>query len=492
VGAGRAGGRPADADPAADLAPAPSRRLTWSACLGAFVVTLTLSVTNVAIPDLRDEFPDASTATLSWVLNSYAIVFGALLVPAGRWGDRHGLRTVFLLGLTTFAAGSLLVAVAPVLPLVIAARAVQAASGALVMPTSLGLVLVATPPDQRAAAVGRWGSVTALGVAAGPSLGALVVDRAGWRAAFVGVAAVAVVAWAVGRRALARGRVDAGAIPVDGVGLLALVGATAAGSLAIVQGPSWGWGAPRTLAAGVVAVVFGAVFVVRSLHHPEPVLPLDLFRYRTFSVANVAAMLFSASTGAILLTYVLFLTDVWGWSVQRAGLAMVPSPVLAATTAPMIGRLAQRHGPRPFAVAGCVVVACATGWLAWRVGPEPDFLREWLPGTASVGLGIALTFPTLASASVTEIPVERLGVATGTNQAVRQLGAVVGVAVVVAVLGDETSGPDALDAFHRAWFTLFGLSLAGGFAALLLRPARSPTVGAGDRDSALGAAGRPG
>jgi Na+/melibiose symporter-like transporter len=198
------------------------------------------------------------------------------------------------------------------------------------------------------------------------------------------------------------------------------------------------------------------------------VLPLDLFRFRSFSVGNGVSLLFSASTGAILLTYVLFLTEVWGWSIQQAGLAMLPSPILAACTAPGIGRLAQRYGPRPFAVAGCLVAGCATGWLTWRVGTDPDLL-DWLPGTTAVGLAVALTFPTMAAATVSDVPLERIGVATAANQAFRQFGSVVGVAVVVAILGDATSGPDALDAYHHAWLTLMALSWSGALVALGLR-----------------------
>ena len=260
---------------------------------------------------------------------------------------------------------------------------------------------------------------------------------------------------------------------VDGVSLVSLVAVSAGASLAIVQGPGWGWGSWRVLGAAGAAVVLGALFVLRSLRHPEPVLPLDLFRFRSFSVANVAALLFSASSGAILLTYVLFLTDVWGWSVQRAGLAMVPSPVLAALTAPAIGRMAQRYGPRIFAVAGCLLLGGATGWLAWQVGPEPNYVGDWLPGTVSVGLAISLSFPTLAAASVADVPTERLGVATAANQAVRQFGAVVGVAVVVAILGEDTSEPGAIDSFRRAWLTLVAMSWSAAVAGLGLRPPRS-------------------
>jgi EmrB/QacA subfamily drug resistance transporter len=456
-----------EVDPA--LAPGPSRRLTWSACLGAFVVTLSLSITNVAIPDLRADFPGASTAALSWVLNAYAIVFGAVLVPAGRWADRRGLRAAFLAGLATFAAGSVLVVVAPALTLVVAARCVQGAGGALVMPASLGLLLAATAPAQRAAVVGRWGAVTALGVAAGPSVGAFLVDEAGWRTAFVLVVVVAVVAFVTGRHVLAIGPAPQ-PVTVDGIGLTALVAATALASLAIVQGPSWGWASWRIVGAVAIAAVMGTVFVVRSLHHPEPVLPLDLFRFRSFSVGNAASLLFSASTGAILLTYVLFLTEVWGWSVRKAGLAMLPSPILAACTAPGIGRLAQRYGPRRFAVAGCLTAGCATGWLAWRIDQDPELFPGWLPGTMAVGLSVALTFPTLAAASVAGVPLDRLGVATAANQAFRQFGSVVGIAIVVAILGDDTSGPDALDSFHRAWLTLLGLSWTGALVAVGLRP----------------------
>jgi EmrB/QacA subfamily drug resistance transporter len=289
----------------------------------AFMVALDLSIVNVAFPSIRRSFPEVSTATLSWVLAAYSVVFGALLLGAGRIADRSGRRRVFLLGLLIFTAGSLLCGMAPSAWLLIAGRIVQAVGAALLMPASLALLLSATAPAARAQAVAMWGGVSALAVATGPSLGSVLIDAGGWRWAFFVNLPVALVAGVAARRVVPDS-VIGGPVP-DLVGVALLSAAVAALALAITQGGDWGWSSDRVIGAFAAAAVLAPIAIRRSARHEAPAIDLDVFRSRTVVLANAATFLYSVGFFGMLLANVLFLTSVWEYSTLEAGLAITRS-----------------------------------------------------------------------------------------------------------------------------------------------------------------------
>src|SRR5918994_2196974 len=311
----------------------------------AFMVALDLSIVNVAFPSIRRSFPEVSTATLSWVLAAYSVVFGALLLGAGRIADRSGRRRVFLLGLLIFSAGSLLCGIAPSAWLLIVGRVVQAIGAALLMPASLALLLSATAPAARAQAVAMWGGVSALAVATGPSLGSVLIDAGGWRWAFFVNLPVALVAGIAARRIVPESIVG-GRVP-DLVGVALLSAAVAALALAITQGGDWGWSSYRVVGSFVAAAVLAPIAIRRSTRHVAPAIDLDVFRSRTVVLANAATFLYSVGFFGMLLANVLFLTSVWEYSTLQAGLAITPGPLLVAALSGPAGRLAARVGYRP-------------------------------------------------------------------------------------------------------------------------------------------------
>jgi len=256
-----------------------------------FMVSLDLSIVNVAFPSIRASFPEVSTASLSWVLAAYSVVFGALLLGAGRIADRSGRRRIFLLGLLTFAVGSLVCGVAPSAWLLIVGRVVQAAGAALLMPASLALLLTATPAAARAQAVAMWGGISALAVATGPSLGSVLIDAGGWRSAFFVNLPIALVAGLAARR-LVPESIIGGPVP-DLVGIAMLSGAVASVALAITQGADWGWSSARIVGLFVVAAVLGPVAVRRSARHRAPAIDLEVLRSRTVALANAATFLYA-------------------------------------------------------------------------------------------------------------------------------------------------------------------------------------------------------
>jgi EmrB/QacA subfamily drug resistance transporter len=447
------------------------------ASAGAFMGFLDVTIVNIAFPDIQRDFSGTSLAELSWILNAYAIVFAALLVPAGRIADRIGRRRGFAIGLIVFAVASALCAAAPSPELLVAARVIQAGGAAFLVPTSLALLLPAFPLTQRATAVGLWGATGAIAAATGPSLGGVLVDAGGWRWVFLVNLPLAVITLVAAFRVLDEsrepdptGRPDlAGAIMVMlGIGALAL---------ALVKGNEWGWGNVRTVAAFAIAAVLVPVVVWRSRRVEAPIVEPALLRVRAFAVANVATVLFAASFYAMLLGNVLFLTQVWDYGVLDAGLAITPGPIMAAVFAGPAGALADRFGQRAVAVPGALVYSAAFGWYLTHVGPEAHYARDLLPGMLAGGAGVGLTFPTLSSAAAAALPPARFATGSAVLGMTRQIGAVLGIALLVVVLGTPDPA-DPVAAFDDAW----ALMLAGGLgtaltaAALGRVRARTPTA----------------
>src|SRR5215469_15516400 len=296
-------------------------------CSAMFMAGLDLFIVNLAFPQIGREFHGTSLPALSWVLTAYAIVYAALLVPAGRFADRTGRKRSFLIGLSVFTVASLACAAAPSVAFLIAGRVVQAAGAGLLIPPSLGLLLPEFPPERRQAAVGLWASAASGAAAAGPPLGGLLT-QVSWRLVFLVNVPVGLAALVAGRRILCEMR-EAGGPQPDGPGAAALACCVGVLALAITQGPAWGWTSGRDLGAFAAAVMLGILLARRSLRHPAPVIEAALLRVRSFAMACLAALVFFLGFGAFLLSSVLFLTGVWHTGELMAGLMLAPAPLTA-------------------------------------------------------------------------------------------------------------------------------------------------------------------
>ncbi len=430
--------------------------------VAVFMASLDLFIVNLAFPSIERDFPGTDVATISWVLNAYAIVFAALLVPAGRLADRYGHKRGFVAGLLLFLLGSTLCGVAPSVDTLIAARVLQATGAALLMPTSLALLLPEFPPAQRAAAIGAWAGVGAVAAAAGPVLGGVLVE-ASWRLVFLVNIPVGLVALVFSLRLLREQR-DATRARPDLLGTALLTASIAVLALGLVKTPDWGWIDGRTVAALVGSATGLALFWIRCHHHPTPVIDPAMLRVRSFAMANLATLLFSVGFAAMLLTNVLFMTDVWGDSVLVAGLSLSPGPLLAATFAFQAGHLVRRAGQRVLAMAGLTLFACGGAWWLWRVGPHAAYWTELFPGQLMTGTGVGLALPSLSSAAAASLPPARFATGSAVLTMSRQLGSVLGVAIVVALL----ASPDASDpvaSFRHCWLMIAVASLLGLAAA---------------------------
>ena len=424
-----------------------------STSLAIFAVFLDTTILFVAFPAIRSDFSDVSASSLSWVLNAYTIVFAALLIPAGRLADRVGRRRTFLTAVVVFTLASMLCGLAPTAGFLVAARVLQAVGAAALVPSSLALVLQTFPSEKVPVAVAIWGAIGAVAGAFGPTLGALVVENFGWRWAFFINLPVGIVSLVLGRRVLPEGReANPGRLP-DPLGVVLLVASLALLAFAIVKTDAWGWLSTNFVGTVALSAVLIAVFFWRCSRVSNPLLDLSLFQSQSFRWANPAMLIYASGFSAMFLGNVLFLTEVWHYSILRAGMAISLGPLIVAVTAPFFGRLAGRVGQRALVVPGGLVWASGGVWLLSRATTDGSYVSQYLPALILTALGVSLVLPQLSSAAVQGLPADRFGSGSAVNQAVRNLGATLGVALVVAFTADVTP-ETALSSFHRVWWFL--------------------------------------
>jgi EmrB/QacA subfamily drug resistance transporter len=439
--------------------------VTLIVCSGVFMSSLDLFIVNIAFPSIAKDYAGSSLASLSWIVSGYSIVFAALLVPAGRWADAFGRKRAFMLGLAVFVLASAACAAAPSVPALIAARLVQAAGGALMLPTSLGLILPEFEPSERHAAIGVWAATGGIAAAAGPPLGGLLV-QADWRLVFLVNVPVGLAALIAARRVLTERRERDARAP----DLLGAAGFTAAiGSLvlAIVKGQDWGWTSARVIGLLTLTALLLVAVWRRSERHPSPLIDPDMLRVRIFRLAVGASVVFFAGFAAMLLNGVLFLTTVWHESVLTTGLMLFPGPAMAAAFSVPSARLGARVGYRIPGVAGAALFMGASIWWIMQIHSTPAYASEYLPGMLMSGSGVGLVIPTLTGAGASSLAPARFATGAAVLTMGRQVGSALGIALLVAVLG---AGAATLSDYRSAWL----ISAAGGLGtALLLASIRS-------------------
>jgi EmrB/QacA subfamily drug resistance transporter len=449
-------------------------RVSIIVCVGVFMSSLDLFIVNIAFPAIGRHFGGASLSSLSWILSAYAIVFAALLVPAGRWADAFGRKRAFLLGLGIFVAASTACALAPSVGFLIVARVVQAAGGALMLPTSLGLMLPEFGPDERHVAIGVWAATGGIAAAAGPPLGGLLV-QADWRWVFLVNVPIGLLGLGYGIRVLAERR-ELGSGRPDVLGAGALIVAIGSLVVAIVKGQEWGWGSPAVVALLLVTVIGLPAIWWRSERHDSPIVEPSMLRVRSFGLAVGASVLFFAGFGAMLLAGVLFLTGVWHEKVLTAGLMLFPGPAMATAFSVPSARLGARLGYRIPGVVGALLFVAGQVFYITQTGDRPAYLSEYLPGIMISGAGVGLVIPTLTGAGASSLAPERFATGAAVLTMGRQIGAALGVALLVAVLGTATRS--ASD-FHSAWLiSAIGGVTTGLALAAIGRPARSRSTDA--------------
>lgn len=445
--------------------------------IASFMAGLDLFIVNVAFDEIGRDLAGGSMANLTWVLNAYAIVFAALLVPLGRLADRHGRKRVLIAGLVVFTVASQACAMAPDLWSLVGFRVLQAAGAAALIPTSLGLLLSVYPADRRGGAVRIWSASAALAAAAGPVVGGVLVDVS-WRSVFEVNIPIGIAVTLLALRCVPDSREGATARIPDLPGTLVLTLAVAALSLGVVKINDW---RGEHTAVIVSAALLGlAWFWLRSLRHPAPVIEPSLLAVRTFSWSNATVLLFSVAFAANLLLGVLWMQQVWDYSAIKTGLAVAPGPLMVPIMAIVAGRLAAARVPVGLiTAAGCMLCAFGVVMIAMSLGPAPAYATELLPGWLIGGVGVGLALPTILSAAAVDLPPHRYATGSAVVNMSRQIGTVLGVSLAVAALGAPAGHPDAHNAYLNAWLMVSGFMVIAAIAALGMTPRRpqpSPTV----------------
>lgn len=442
-------------------------------CTAAFMATLDVFVVNVAFTDIGASYSGASLPDLSWVLNAYTIAYAALLIPAGRMADRHGRKAGFLLGLTVFTLASAACAAAPSLWWLVAFRVLQAAGAAALTPTSLGLLLTALAPHQRAGAVKIWAITSSFAAAVGPVVGGALV-QVSWQWIFLINLPVGILAFVGAARLVPDSRDETVTRTPDllGVGVFAVgIGALALG---LVKGNEWGWTSVTALSVFGVAVLGLGAFAWRVLRHPVPVVNPALLRVPSFVWANVTALLFCVAFGAVFPSVVLWLETVAGFSTLATGFAILPGPLMV----PIFAAVGQRLGKVvPVTAVGNLLFSAGAVLLAVSASADVDYPVRVLPGWMLIGVGIGLALPNIIAAATAALPAAQAATGSAVVNTSRQLGYVFGVAILVAILGALNVSPDrALTSFQHGWWFIAITAALSAATALGLTPVTGAVV----------------
>jgi EmrB/QacA subfamily drug resistance transporter len=496
------------------------RLVLWVAILASFVAFLDGSVVNVALPAIQDDL-GGGLSTQQWVVDAYLITLGSLMLIAGSLSDLFGRKKILYYGLLGFGLTSLLCAIAPSAPFLIGSRALQGATGALLVPSSLAIIISTFSGTAQAKAIGKWTAWTGIAFIAGPLLGGVLVDSVSWRLVFaINVVPIAVTLWLLSRIEQ-KSRTDRRA-KIDIMG--SLLCAAGLGSLvyALIEQPNYGWGNPRIFIPLAAGLVFLAGFILYERMSAHPMLPLNLFRHHNFSVGNLATSAVYAGLTAGTFLVILFLQQVGGYSALAAGMALVPVTLLLFLLSSRFGALSGKYGPRLFMGLGPIV--SGVGFLMLlTLDSQPEYWTQIFPAVVIFGIGLSITVAPLTAAILGDVESERAGIASAVNNAVARVAGLIAVAVVgaivaaqfAAVLDEHTasqpstaqlssavesaktkpmdiSAPDQLkeseqfesalraasvSAFHSGILTISGLMVVGGvISALWIRnPVKEPT-----------------
>ena len=453
----------------------PIPRRAWLALLVStivvFLVVIDISAVNVAFPSIRKDF-EVSPSELSWIISAYNIVVGALLMLSGRLADSIGRRKVYLPGVAIFGLGSMLCALAPGAGWLIAARVVQAIGGSITLAGGFAVMLPEFPPTRRGTAIGIAGATGGLGAVVGPVVGSLLIDVFSWRAIFWLNVPLCVLVLFLGPRLLgesrdpnATGRIDPVGVPI-GTAAVALI------MFGIVQSESWGIGDARVIGLVVVGLALIPVLLWRCRVHPEPLIQLELFRYRSFASTNLGVSFYGLAFTAGFLTNSLFLQEVWDLPVREVGLALAPSPVLSAIVSPITGRWADRVGHRWLLGMGCLSLALSYLLYIVLLDSQPQVWSVFVPVSLLGGLGVGLTVATWSSAGVSDIPQTKFGVAGATFNTLRQAAYALGISVVITLIaaaGEDTT----LRGIRWAYVWTASAYVVAALAVMLTFPAGS-------------------
>jgi EmrB/QacA subfamily drug resistance transporter len=438
---------------------------------GLFMIMLDNTVVNVALPSIQRDL-GIGLSELEWIVTGYALTFAALMLIGGKVADAYGRRLIFVVGIAVFTLASLWCGLAGSGEMLITARIVQGAGAALMNPATLSIIAATFPPRERGTAIGIWAGVSALALAIGPLVGGLITEHLTWSWIFfvnipVGILGIAASFVFIDEsRDETHERLDLPGLVTSAVGLFAL-------TYALVEGNGHGWGSARILGAFAVAAFMLVAFVYLESHQRAPMLPLELFRNRTYTGANTVILLVALAMFGVFFFVSLYMQNILGYSAVQAGAAFLPMTLLIILVAPIAGRMTDRIGSRAFMTGGMVLIAIQLLYFS-RLGSDADFW-QLLPGMLVGGVGMAATMTPSAAAATRSVPVDKAGVGSAVLNAFRQVGGSMGIAVMGAIVAHQAAGERTVDAFmkgfHSALLVAAVIAVLGAVVAFtLVRP----------------------
>ncbi|MGK2955469.1 MAG: MFS transporter [Solirubrobacterales bacterium] len=446
--------------------------------LTQFVVVIDASITNVALPSIGKAL-DIDQDSLSWVVNSYTLVFGGFLLLGGRLADFFGRRRMFMAGMALFGVASLAGGFAQSEEWLIIARAVQGLGAAIASPAALSIITTTfSEGSERNRALSIWGAVAGAGGAAGVLLGGILTQWAGWEwVLFVNVPIAAIVVWQAPKRLVESKAEEESERTLDIPGAVAITAGLALLVYTLVDAASIGWTSTETIIRGVVSLALIAAFVIIELRTSKPLVPFSIFRNRTLRAANIVGVLTGVSLFSMFFLVTLYLQQVLGQDALEAGLSYLPlaiSIVLAAGTA---GHLVTKFGFKPVLVTGLLFVAVALAWFS-QISPDGTYVVDVLGPSVLVGVGLGLAFVPVTIAAMTGTKREEAGLASGLINTAQQIGGALGLAILASIANTSTNDAFSSGVTNKAVALTQGFSdaflvgalfaLAGAIAAALL------------------------
>jgi EmrB/QacA subfamily drug resistance transporter len=452
-----------------------NHKLLWAfvlTSLAGFMVTLDNLVVTTALPVIHRDL-GASLGGLEWTVNAYTLTFAVLLLTGAALGDRFGRRRLLAIGLGIFTASSALAALAPSIAALDAARALQGVGGAIVMPLTLTILSAAVPAERRGLALGAWGGITGLAVAFGPLVGGAVVSGISWHWIFwlnvpIGLVLIPLVLSRLDESRGDSSRLDLPGLVLAGIGLLGVV-------WGLVRGNSLGWSSPEIVGAIAAGLVFLAAFVAWELRAPAPMLPMRFFRDRAFALANTASLFFSFGMFGSIFLLAQFFQTVQGYSPFGSGLRILPWTAMPMIVAPIAGALSDRIGGHRLMGAGLLLQGIGLAWIAAVSTPTTPYLDIVAPFALS-GIGMALFFAPVTNVVLSRVRFEEQGKASGANNTIRELGGVLGVAVLASIFahyGGYRTPTTFVDGMNVAVYVGAAVVALGGVSAFLIKPLRA-------------------
>jgi EmrB/QacA subfamily drug resistance transporter len=409
-----------------------TQRITlYAAILGSAIVFMDGTVVNVALPAIRDDL-GTGLAAQQWIVESYMLTLGALLLVGGSLGDRLGRRRVFMAGLAGFGATSALCAVAPSPALLVGARAIQGIAGALLVPSSLALITAVFGPDERGAAIGSWTAWTGVAFVVGPLGGGALIEFVSWRWIFA-INVPFVLATLLLARGVPESRDEEMEGRIDYVGALLASLGLAGPVFALIEQPDYGFGDPLVFVPLIAGIALLGVFLWWEEHTPHPMLPLELFRARNFAIGNFATLMIYGGLGAATFFITIYLQQVGGYTAVAAGLSLVPITLIMAALSRRWGALSDSIGPRLLMGIGPVAAGAGLIWIG-QMGSDVNYVTDLLPGVVVFGLGLSATVAPLTNTVLGAVPQHHAGVASGINNQVARVAGLLAIAVVGAVV----------------------------------------------------------